>query len=82
MSVEVISQEASQARRGNARFRCVATACAVDPRLQREQALRRITVMRRLCRPANPRVITVAAPLLASCLVPSTPRSKEEMSDK
>jgi hypothetical protein len=72
MSVEVASQEASRATRKDSRLRWVAMAYPVDPRPQSEKASRRITVMRRLVRPANPRLIIVAIPSLASCLVPST----------
>ena len=52
-----MSQRASQERRRDSRHFCMAVAQAADPRVQSEKASRRITVMRRLVRSANPRVI-------------------------
>jgi hypothetical protein len=57
MYVDARSQRPSESGRRDSRRFCVAAGSPADPRPQSEKASRRITVMRRLCRPANPRVI-------------------------
>jgi len=57
MHVDARSQRPSESGRRDPRVFCVAARLPADPRWQSEKASRRITVMRRLCRSANPRVI-------------------------
>jgi hypothetical protein len=57
MHVDARSQRPSESGRRDSRRFCAAAGSPADPRAQSEKASRRIMVMRRLCRPANPRVI-------------------------
>lgn len=57
MNVDARSQRSSESGRRDSRTFCAAAGSPADPRHQSEKASRRITVMRRLCRPANPRMI-------------------------
>jgi hypothetical protein len=70
MHVDARSQRPSESGRRDSRHRCAAAGSPTDPRSQSEKASRRITVMRRPCRSANPRVIrrrcSLARPLTPS----------------
>jgi hypothetical protein len=76
MHVDARSQRSSESGRRDSRPPCVARGLPLNPRAQSEKASRRITVMRRPGRPANPRVIrrrcSLARPLTPGIDEPET----------
>lgn len=79
MNVDARSQRSSESGWRDSRPPCVATGSPANLRPQSEKASRRIKVMRRHCRPANPRLIRrrcLLARSLASRIDNETERRK------